>query len=634
MLTSMPPTLPHCGVVDQATPLRDVAFTVVDLETTGGSPVSCAITEVGAVRVRGGEREGELSTLVSPGLAIPRAITALTGISDHLVADAPPISAVLPMLLELLRSSVLVAHNARFDVSFLNTALGRHGYPPIDLPVVCTATLARRLLADEVRNCKLATLSRHFRTRQTPSHRALPDAQATVEVLHALLERAAGVGVTTVAGLLELCRRRDLSTVAQRHRLADRLPTEPGVYAFRSAAGEVLYVGKAVDLRARVRTYFGGDPRRMVRGLLRETARIDHRVCPSEIEAEVRELRAIARWRPRFNRRSKPPKRAVWLKLTAERFPRLSIVRTVRDDGATYLGPLRSSQEAERIRDALHDTLPVRRCTMRIGPRTRASACALAEMARCAAPCTGDVSPAAYGAIVAQVRAAMRDGSGSALRRLEAQMAARGAAGRYREAGWRRDRLAALADAVRRQRTTASLSGVSLAAWRPDGNGRATVIMLADGRLVDSATCAIAEVTAWAARPPLEACAVRDDGPFVVLHERILLSRWLASDDARLLWVEGGWVEPVAGGGQLDRLLRRLRRRSRTRRTADELHDKRLRRADAAQRSGAGTDDAPPAAAAGAASDERAFGAGVADEGARGVCRVDDAAQHREVDVG
>ena len=588
MLASMPPTLPHCGVVDETTPLRDVAFTVVDLETTGGSPATCAITEVGAVRVRGGDREGELSTLVSPGVSIPRAITALTGISNHLVADAPAISAVLPMLLELLRSSVLVAHNARFDVSFLNAALAHHGYPPIDLPVVCTATLARRLVRDEVRNCRLATLSRYFRTRHTPSHRALPDAQATVEVLHALLERAAGLGVTTVGGLLELCSRRDLSTVTQRHRLADRLPTSPGVYAFRSAVGEVLYVGKAVDLRARVRTYFSSDPRRMVRGLLRETARIDHRVCATEIEAEVRELRAIARWLPRFNRRSKPPRRAVWLKLTTERFPRLSIARTVRDDGATYLGPFRSTRDAERIRDALHDALPLRRCTMRIGPRTRAPACALAEMAMCAAPCTGAVSPASYGAIVAHVRAVMRDGSGHALARLEAQMTARGQAGRYREAAWRRDRLAALADAVHRHRVADALDGVSLAAWRPDASGRAVVVIIDDGRLVASVTCAPGDVTVSAARLPLDA-GPRDDGPFVVLHERMLLRRWLDAADVRLLWADGGWCEPVAGGREIDRVLRLLRRRTTgVRRSADELHDKRLRRGGAPQPAHAG----------------------------------------------
>ena len=200
--------LPHHGGVDGGTSLHDAAFTVIDLETTGGSPASCAITEVGAVRVRGGDRERELSTLVRPATSIPRSITALTGISDRLVADAPPIATVLPMLVELLYGSVLVAHSARFDMAFLNTALAAHGYPRLDLPVVCTATLARRLVRDEVRNCKLATLSRHFQTHHEPTHRALPDARTTVEVLHALLERAAGLGVTTVAGLMELCARR------------------------------------------------------------------------------------------------------------------------------------------------------------------------------------------------------------------------------------------------------------------------------------------------------------------------------------------------------------------------------------------------------------------------------------------
>jgi DNA polymerase-3 subunit epsilon len=294
--------------------------------------------------------------------------------------------------------------------------------------------LARRLVRDEVRNCKLATLSRHFRTNHEPTHRALPDARATVEVLHALLERAAGMGVATVAELLELCQRSDPATVTRRHRLADGLPTRPGVYAFRSAAGEVLYVGKAVDLRARVRSYFGSDPRRMIRGLLRETARIDHRVCPTEIEAQVREIRAIARWRPRFNRRDKPPANPVWLKLTSERFPRLSIVRTIRDDGATYLGPLRSRRDADLIRDALHDALPLRRCTLRIGARTRAPACALAELGRCMAPCTGELSPARYEAVVDQARMAMREGSGPATRWLAERMIELADAERYHEA--------------------------------------------------------------------------------------------------------------------------------------------------------------------------------------------------------
>lgn len=573
----MPQTLPRSGTVDGATPLHDVPFTVVDLETTGGSPATCAITEVGAVRVRSGDRERELSTLVRPGLDIPRPITALTGITNQLVADAPPITSVLPMLLELWRGSVLVAHSARFDVSFLNAALRRHDYPQIDLPVVCTATLARRLVRDEVRNCKLATLSRHFRTNHEPTHRALPDARATVEVLHALLERAAGMGVSTVDELLELCRRRDPATVTRRHRLADGLPERPGVYAFRSAAGEVLYVGKAIDLRARVRNYFGSDPRRMVRGLLRETARIDHRVCPTEIEAQVREIRAIARWRPRFNRRDKPPARALWLKLTAERFPRLSVVRTVRDDGATYLGPLRSRRDAEQIRDALHDALPLRRCTMRISARTAVPACALAELGRCLAPCTGGVAPDAYETIVDHARSAMVRGAGPAAAWLADRMTTLANAERYHEARWRRDRLTALTDAVQRQRTTQALAAVDLVAWRRVGAHDAEVVRLVDGRLAGSARCERAQVEAVAATLP--DAAIDDDGAYVVTVERAILARWLARSTTTLLWADGAYREPIAGGGTLAATVTRLRRRRRQVGSgADELRAKRVRR--------------------------------------------------------
>jgi DNA polymerase-3 subunit epsilon len=516
---------------------------------------------------------------VHPGMRIPRQISRLTGISNALVADAPPITAVLPMLLEVLHGSVLVAHNARFDTAFLNAALRRHDYPELDLPVVCTATLARRLVREEVRNCKLATLCRHFRTHHEPTHRALPDARATVELLHRLLERAAGMGVASLGELLELCQRRDVEAVTQRHRLADGLPTDPGVYAFRSAAGEVLYVGKAVDLRARVRTYFGSDRRRMIRGLLRETSRIDHRVCPTAVEAEVRELRAIARHRPRFNRRSKPPRSAVWLKLTAERFPRLSIVRARRDDGGTYLGPLRSSKEAEQIRDALHDALPLRRCTMAITRRTEAPACALAEIGRCGAPCTGRVPAEAYAPVADQARAALDHGGGTTAPWLVDRMEQLSDGERYHEARWRRDRLRALAEAVLRQRTADALAGVALAAARPAGPGAVTVVRLVDGRLTGSAACAEGEAIRVAHGLPTTAPDGGD--PFAVAAERALLARWLTSGGTRLLWAEGAYAQPVAGGLLLDDVVSRIRRRRTTDRAADELYDKRLRRRSA-----------------------------------------------------
>ncbi|HUG83173.1 MAG TPA: exonuclease domain-containing protein, partial [Euzebya sp.] len=143
---------------DLGQPLIDTTFVVVDLETTGGSPTSDRITEVGAVKIRGGEVIGELSTLVDPGIAVPTSITALTGISSALVAGRPSIASVLPSFLEFARGAALVAHNARFDTSFLTAALQRLSYPPLDHPVVCTAQLARRLVDDELGNRRLGTL--------------------------------------------------------------------------------------------------------------------------------------------------------------------------------------------------------------------------------------------------------------------------------------------------------------------------------------------------------------------------------------------------------------------------------------------------------------------------------------------
>ncbi len=246
------------------TPLIDVEFAVLDLETTGGSPATDRITEVGVVKVRSGEITGTLHALVNPGVSIPPMITALTGISNAMVANEEPIEVVLPCLLEFLGDAVLVAHNASFDVRFLQAALRAHAYPRLESRVVCTARLARVLLPrDEVPNVKLATLARYLRAGTQPCHRAFTDAKATVDVLHALLERAAGFGVLALNDLLTFPTIR----TQQRHNyrkvhLADELPRAPGVYLFRGRNNEVLYVGKAgKDLRGRVRSYFSGDGR-------------------------------------------------------------------------------------------------------------------------------------------------------------------------------------------------------------------------------------------------------------------------------------------------------------------------------------------------------------------------------------
>lgn len=194
-------------IQDIGRPLQETTFVVIDLETTGGAAhLGAAITEIGAVKIRGGKVIGEFNTFVDPQHPVPAYITALTGITDEMILQAPTIDAIFPTLLEFLGShetTVLVAQNAPFDISFLKYAASTHKIPWPHFPVLDTATIARKVLTrDEVPNCKLATLAEFFGTSTTPNHRALDDARATVDVFHGLIERLGTFDIFTLEELM------------------------------------------------------------------------------------------------------------------------------------------------------------------------------------------------------------------------------------------------------------------------------------------------------------------------------------------------------------------------------------------------------------------------------------------------
>jgi len=194
-------------------PLVRTTFVVLDLETSGSAPhLGANITEIGAVKVRGGEVLGEFQTFINPGTPIPSFITELTGINDAMVSSSPRIAEVFPILLEFLgaeNETVFVAHNAPFDLSFLKAAATASEYKWPKFPVIDTAKLARKVLGrDEVINCKLGTLAEFFNASVSPTHRALDDALATVDVLHALIGRVGSMGITTLEELQDFINRK------------------------------------------------------------------------------------------------------------------------------------------------------------------------------------------------------------------------------------------------------------------------------------------------------------------------------------------------------------------------------------------------------------------------------------------
>lgn len=546
-------------------PLRETTFVVVDLETTGGRTKSAdggpcdAITEIGAVKVRGGVVLGEFATLVDPQRAIPPQIVRLTGITTAMVCDAPTIDAVLPMFFEfagLDHGAVLVAHNAGFDVGFLRAAAQRCAIPWPRPQVLCTVRLARRVLGrEEAPSVRLAALARLFAVATQPTHRALDDARATVDVLHALIERVGNQGVHTYADLRSYLP--DV-TPAQRSKrvLAEGLPHRPGVYLFRGPAGEVLYVGTAVDLRRRVGQYFtGADPRGRMKEMVTLAGAVDHVECAHALEAGVRELRLLAAHAPPYNRRSRFPQRWWWLVLSDEPFPRLSAIRAPRHDRA--VGPFRSRTDAIDTAALLARFTGLRTCTARLGRSAlHGPACPEVEVSPC--PAARGVTATRYAAAVAGAGALIDGLDNAALAAAVRHVASLAEQRHFESAARLRDRTATAIETLWRGQRLRSLAAVpELIAAAPDGQGGYHLTVIRYGQLA----------AAGAARrgvPPMPVVDALRAGAQTILptaaplggalvEETALVARWLATPGVRIVRVAGvddaGWSTPLRSAG-------------------------------------------------------------------------------------
>ncbi len=538
-------------------PLREITFCVVDLETTGGSAAAGSmITEIGAVKVRGGEVLGEFQTLVNPHAAIPPFIAVLTGITNSMVASAPPIDSALPAFLEFAQGCVLVAHNAPFDVGFLQHFARAQGRPWPGFEVLDTARLARRVVTrDDAPNCKLSSLAIAFGASTTPNHRALADARATVDVLHGLMERLGGLGVHTLEELQTFSSRVSPAVRRKRH-LAEHLPHSPGVYLFKDEQGRVLYVGTSRDLRTRVRSYFTASESRSRMGeMVNLAASVTGVECATPLEARVRELRLIAAHKPRYNKRSRFPEKVTWLKLTVEPWPRLSMVRKVADDGADYLGPFSSRRTAEKCLAALHEAFPIRQCSDRLPLVPARSPCVLAEMGRCLSPCDGSVDMDRYADLVARVRANLLQRADEVVESMSARMSRLADEERYEEAGVHRDRLSAFVRAATRtQRLGALSSCAELVAARREDDHRWAVHVVRSGRLAAAGVIPVdAHAGVWVTE--LRASAESVVGgpgptPAATAEESEQILRWLEQPGVRLVHVDGEWTCPVRGAAR------------------------------------------------------------------------------------
>jgi DNA polymerase-3 subunit epsilon len=446
-------------------PLATTEFVVVDTETNGKAGDACELTEVGTVLVGGGELHDRWETLVGAVAPLSRSIQRFTSITQGMVDEAPAADAVLPDLAQLIGAPparVLVAHNAAFDRRVLRQAFDRAGLVWPDPPTLCTVALARRF-APLVRQRRLAALADALGVEVHTTHRALADAETCARVFCALFGRLCAHAPTVGDALEALSPPRRARTPRagrttgpigsiKRHRPdTAALPDEPGVYIFRNAAGQVLYVGKSVSLRTRARSHFAASAR--PEGWTEQAALVDHRTTNSELGALVLEHRLIKELRPPGNVAHKHDDAFVYLRCRLDiAYPVLEVAREPAAGRAVTIGPLRSRAAAVELKEQLDSLFGLRHCGRKL--RLRPWPSAYGQMGRCMSPCLNDLDPNLYRRKLDEALALFTgegDGGAALLAHLDAQMRAAAADERYERAAWlrrRRERIAALVRAL------------------------------------------------------------------------------------------------------------------------------------------------------------------------------------------
>jgi DNA polymerase-3 subunit epsilon len=418
------------------------------------------VTEIGAVLVGGGELHERWETLVPVRAPLSRGIQRFTGISQSMVDEAPPAEVTLPELAEQLEGRVLVAHNASFDRRVLAQAFGRAGLAWPDPPTLCTVALARQL-HPLARQRKLRPLAESLGIDVEVSHRALADAETCARVLCALFPRlCANAGTVGQAlGMLRAKRRRagtgpartdgGVSLRGHRKRRVDcsALPDEPGVYIFRNAEGQPLYVGKSVSIRSRAKAHFL--PSSPDTGWVAQAEIADHVETVSELGALLTEARLIRELKPPGNERLKHDDHWVYLRCRLDiAYPILEVGPEPAPGRAVNVGPLQGRFAAAELVEQLTSLFELRHCGR--GMKRRAHPSAYGQMGRCLSPCLGDLDPNAYRGRLDQALALFGgegDGGRALLDHLDEQMRRAAAEERFERAGWlrrRRERLAVL----------------------------------------------------------------------------------------------------------------------------------------------------------------------------------------------
>ncbi len=553
--------------------LDEAEYVVLDVETTGLRPGPDRVIEIAGLRLHGGQIVDSFQTLVNPLRRLPPFIVQLTGITNEMVAKAPPAEQILPTFLSFIDGATIVGHNVSFDIGFLAYEAQLLGQTfPID--GLDTIALARRLLPG-LRRFKLAMVAQHLNIPASNRHRAMGDTKVTAAVFLKILDHAREQGIQTLGHL----RRRlqlpvqwsgDITDVAvtkqldqwgvngRRHNDAPRpngallldpawkreFPARPGVYLMKDANRQVIYVGKAKSLKDRLASYYShplGYTRKMD-GLLQSVREIETRVLGSELEALLVESQLIKQLQPVYNVQLRNYELYPFIKIDVQHpFPRVYASREVAADGARYFGPFRSRRMVNMTLELIQKVFPIRTCTRSLPPHASPShPCLRLHLGRCSAPCTGKAEQAEYAAVIDEVCAFLGGEREDLLDRLRRQMLEASQQMNYERAAWLRDTIRSADEVLIGQRLiTGAVEANNLLIVYPSAReDHNELFLIRHGRLV-AQRCTPHDAAAMrAAVLELIACAVAlGEPPSIVGKAEVdqinIISRWIHrhSDD-------------------------------------------------------------------------------------------------------
>lgn len=369
----------------------ETTFSIIDFETTGTSPPSSRAIEVGIVRVEKLKIVDTYQTFFNPGVSIPPFISQLTGIENDDLEDAPKFENVAQEIKEFIEDSVLVGHNLQFDFAFLKSEFNLAEILLPNLEQVCTLKLSRRLFP-ELKSKALGNMAKHLRLRHKNVHRALGDATVTAKILIKLITKLKEEHNSEL--LSDLIAFQNTPSVTKSFRLVKKkligdianLPDTPGVYFFRDAKDKIIYIGKAKNLKKRVKNYFSSSASRKAKKIARKASRLGFAKTNSELSALVLEAELIKVHKPQFNTLLKKYSQNYFIKAKLEhKFPDVKVSTNFDFDGNDYFGPYSNRVTANSLKEIVDKTFMLRECSDKVFAKNKK--CYLLDIKRCIAPC-------------------------------------------------------------------------------------------------------------------------------------------------------------------------------------------------------------------------------------------------------